>query len=119
MLSPPSPQQFSRLERILELVTEHERVYREQVCVCVHLHCLQCLHATAAAGCRGAKDDTCCCRCLQDIRLADLVRKVTELDVRCTAETAPLLPLKVRPSAAAPCPLTAGQPLTSPRALLP
>lgn len=61
MLSPPSPQQFSRLERILELVTEHERVYREQ-----------------------------------DIRLADLVQKVTELDVRCTTETAPLLPLKER-----------------------
>lgn len=27
--------------------------------------------------------------------MADLVQKVTELDVRCTAETAPLLPLKV------------------------
>lgn len=30
MLSPPADQ-FNRLERILELVTEHERVYREQV----------------------------------------------------------------------------------------
>jgi hypothetical protein len=35
------------------------------------------------------------CTYLQDIRLADLVQKVTELDVRCTTETAPLLPLKV------------------------
>jgi hypothetical protein len=26
-----SPEQFNRLERILELVTEHERVFREQV----------------------------------------------------------------------------------------
>jgi hypothetical protein len=32
MLS-PSPNRFNRLERILELVTEHERVYREQVCI--------------------------------------------------------------------------------------
>lgn len=35
------------------------------------------------------------CTYLQDIRLADLVQKVTELDVRCTTEAAPLLPLKV------------------------
>lgn len=34
MLSPSSGEQFNRLERILELVTEHERVYREQVCAC-------------------------------------------------------------------------------------
>lgn len=89
MLSPPSEQfRLDRLERILELVTEHERVYREQVSPAGS--CWKCSAAVEVGQTDAARHTA-----LQDIRLADLAQKVTELDVRCTTETAHLLPLKV------------------------
>lgn len=99
-----SPEQFNRLERILELVTEHERVFREQVglhyvlgdlliktdqlkwTLQVHACFLLFLTLDQRLSPYGVS---------QDIRLADLLQKVTELDVRTTTETALFLSLKV------------------------
>lgn len=113
----PAPHEH-RLDRILELVTEHERVYREQAGACYTQQSQQRMHPVqycpaAVVDCLGVNKDLACAWCppfattWQDIRLADLVQKVTELDVRCTAETAPLGPLKVGGmpvvASAAPC----------------
>lgn len=95
MLSPTAaagPDQFrhDRLERLLALVTEHERCYREQVCV-------PCWWAVGRPLCSAHQSKLSAnfpCLC-QDIRLAGLSQKVTDLEVRSASEWAPLLPLKV------------------------